>query len=147
VANEFKQVIFNLVNNAKDAIFDKNAAASGSGSAAASSGGESAKTGAAARKRGGRITIGVSHAAGKVAVKVADDGGGIPSEFLEKIFEPNFTTKGEDKGTGIGLSMSKLIIEKSFGGSIRAENAAEGAVFTIELNVRPEPSADATTQT
>jgi PAS domain S-box-containing protein len=125
VANEFKQVIFNLVNNAKDAISNNKDAAAG--------------------KRGGRITVSAERAAGKVVVKVADDGGGIPLEYLEKIFEPNFTTKGEDKGTGIGLSMSRLIIEKSFGGSIRAENAAEGAVFTIELDDRAAPSANAKT--
>jgi PAS domain S-box-containing protein len=156
VVNEFKQVIFNLVNNAKDAISDKNngtggaATASSGGAATASSGGAAtaSSSGAATASssgtpRGGRITIGVSHAADKVAVKVADNGGGIPSEFLEKIFEPNFTTKSEDKGTGIGLSMSKLIIEKSFDGSIRAENGPEGAVFTIELNVPAESTAEA----
>jgi signal transduction histidine kinase len=85
----------------------------------------------------------VAYADGRITVKVADDGGGIPPELLEKIFEPNFTTKGEDKGTGIGLSMSILIIEKSFGGSIRVENSPEGAVFTIELNAQAPAPADA----
>ncbi|MBF0464982.1 MAG: PAS domain S-box protein [Nitrospirae bacterium] len=67
-------------------------------------------------------------------VEISDNGGGIPEEIMDKIFEPYFTTK-EDKGTGIGLYMSKVIIEESLGGSLHAKNILDVAVFTLEFNV------------
>jgi len=48
------------------------------------------------------------------------------------MFEPYFTTKFEDKGTGIGLYMTKMIIENSMGGEIAAKNIDEGVQFTIK---------------
>ena len=55
-------------------------------------------------------------------VKVIDNGGGISQEVLDRMFEPYFTTKHQSSGTGIGLYMSKEIIEKQMNGSIWAEN-------------------------
>jgi len=70
---------------------------------------------------------------GRTLVTVADNAGGIPAEILDRIFEPYFTTKGPDKGTGIGLYMSKVIIEKNMNGRLSACNNGKGAVFTIEV--------------
>ena len=66
-------------------------------------------------------------------IMFADNGPGIPETVIGNIFDPFFTTKDPGKGTGLGLSVSFMIVE-SFGGTVRAENAAEGgAVMTILL--------------
>ena len=66
-------------------------------------------------------------------VTIRDSGRGIPPENLGKMFTPFFTTKAAGEGTGLGLYVSKGIVE-AHGGSIRAENHPEGgAVFTVEL--------------
>lgn len=70
----------------------------------------------------------------KVAVEIIDNGGGIPADIFDKIFEPYFSTKLEKEGTGLGLYMSKSIIEKHAGGKLYAQNKENGeVVFTIEL--------------
>jgi len=108
--NEFKQVVLNIVNNAKDAIIEKNCVR--------------------------KIDISLNVAKGKVIIKIKDNGGGIPEEIIERIFDPYFSTKG-DNGTGMGLEMSKTIIEKNMMGSIDVKNVCEederecGAEFTI----------------
>jgi len=67
-------------------------------------------------------------------IEISDNGGGIPSEVLPKIFEKSFTTKTESDGTGIGLHMSKKIIETKVKGSLKAHNdSANRAVFTITI--------------
>jgi C4-dicarboxylate-specific signal transduction histidine kinase len=65
-------------------------------------------------------------------VAVADEGPGIASEALPRLFEPFYTTKAPGEGSGLGLAVCHGILE-SFGGTIRAENAARGAVFTLRL--------------
>ncbi len=77
-----------------------------------------------------------------IFIEVSDNAGGIDSEIIERIFEPYFTTKNKNIGTGIGLYMSKNIIEKSFNGKIDAKNIVlnhqdntfNGAKFTISIN-------------
>ena len=64
---------------------------------------------------------------------ITDNAGGIAEEILAKIFDPYFTTKGPDKGTGVGLFMSKTIIEKNMGGSLSVCNSGNGAEFRIEV--------------
>ncbi len=66
-------------------------------------------------------------------ITVHNSGKGIDKKILEKIFEPYFTTKSDKKGTGIGLYMTKAIIEDSMGGEIYATNEKNGITFTILL--------------
>ncbi|SFV57901.1 histidine kinase [hydrothermal vent metagenome] len=68
-----------------------------------------------------------------VDIIFTDNGGGIDSDIIEYIFDPYFSTKLESVGTGLGLSMSKTIIEKHHKGKIRVKNREDGVSFTIEL--------------
>jgi PAS domain S-box-containing protein len=102
--SEFQQVILNLVGNSKDAIFEQ-------------------------QKQDGVIEVNIFDR----TVTVRDNGGGIPEHVLTRIFEPYFTTKEDGKGTGIGLYMSKMIIEDNMEGSLQARNTSYGAEFTIKM--------------
>lgn len=70
-------------------------------------------------------------------IEISDNAGGIPEDILPKIFDKRFTTKGESHGTGIGLDMSKTIIENHFKGSIEASNNQDGATFKITIPLQP----------
>ncbi|MBS4096324.1 MAG: PAS domain S-box protein [Sulfuricella sp.] len=102
--NEFSQVLLNLLGNAKDALLARNI--------------ENAE-----------IRIALTARAGMVGVVVRDNAGGIPHDILPKIFDPYFTTK--EKGTGIGLYMSKTIIEDHMSGCLTVCNLSDGAEFTV----------------
>lgn len=107
-ANQFSQVLLNIMMNAKDVFLEK-------------------------KTVNPRITIcSCAHDSG-VVVTLTDNGGGIDAEILDKIFDPYFTTKALGKGTGIGLFMSKIIIEKNMGGRLSVRNVNGGAEFRIEL--------------
>jgi PAS domain S-box-containing protein len=106
--NEFAQVLLNIVNNARDALLERKA-------------------------DNPAITIRSWNEGGKVVVTVSDNAGGIPEGIMDKVFEPYFTTKGPDKGTGIGLYMSTTIIEKHMNGRLSVRNAGDGAEFRIEI--------------
>jgi len=68
-------------------------------------------------------------------ILVTDNAKGVSEEILDRIFEPYFTTKEQGKGTGIGLYMSKIIIEENMGGTLKVENQeGEGASFIIDFN-------------
>jgi signal transduction histidine kinase len=70
---------------------------------------------------------------GKVEIKVADNGNGIPQKILDKIFQPFFTTKPTGQGTGLGLSLSYDIV-KAHGGELKVETKeGEGSVFILNL--------------
>ncbi|MBS7556281.1 hypothetical protein KHC23_21860 [Ancylobacter dichloromethanicus] len=124
---QLEQVLINLVLNARDAIGARR---------------ESEADVA------GRIDIALAPAVidGRrhASVTVRDNGGGIPTEVIEKIFQPFFTTKAPGQGTGLGLSVSFGII-REYGGAISATNVGDGAQFTILLPaVEPgAPAADA----
>ena len=108
--NELSQVVLNIVSNAMDEILSK-------------------------ELKNGKIKITISQSQLNVSINIADNAGGIPDNVIDKVFEPYFTTKTEGKGTGIGLYMSKTIIETNMNGKLEAHNTADGALFTITLPI------------
>jgi len=107
--SEFEQVIINLLNNAKDAIL------------------KNQKT----QFSGGIIDVTCKEEKNTIIVEIKDNGGGIEKEIIEKIFQPYFTTKFESQGTGLGLYMSKMIIERNMGGTIDVYNTDDGVLFQL----------------
>ena len=103
--NEFKQTILNIIGNAKDMIMENNIS-------------------------NPEIQIWLKDK----KVYISDNAGGIPKEIIKRIFEPYFTTKEQGKGTGMGLYMSKMIIEENMGGKITAHNKNGGAEFVIDFS-------------
>ena len=80
------------------------------------------------------INIKTSDTQKGVLVEITDNGGGIPDYILVKIFDPYFSTKDEKEGTGLGLYMSKTIVEEHHSGKFYAKNIENGVCFFIELN-------------
>lgn len=107
-ANEYNHVLINLFNNARDILLERSIESP-------------------------RISIRIDESGGHSIVTFSDNGGGIPLDILDQIFDPYFTTKGEKHGTGIGLYMCKQIIENNMHGTLNAHNSDEGAVFTITI--------------
>jgi signal transduction histidine kinase len=103
--NQFAQVILNLITNSKDAILEH-------------------------KIKEGKITILMDKNNKKLYIK--DNGGGIKTDNINKIFEPYFSTKGV-QGTGIGLYMSKMIL-RNMQADIYAKNSENGAEFVIEFS-------------
>ena len=104
--NECEQVIVNIISNAKDALVSN-------------------------KIQEARINIFALEDEHFVKLTIEDNGGGIQVQPKSKIFEPYFTTKDEANGTGIGLYMSKIIIEKNMKGKLRVKNINDGAQFSI----------------
>ncbi len=80
-----------------------------------------------------KVTITLSSGDGTAVVIVTDNAGGVPEESISKVFDPYFTTKGPQRGTGVGLFMAKTIIEKNMGGRLSVRNGDDGAEFRIEV--------------
>ncbi len=108
--NEFVQVLVNLINNAKDTMKERNVS-------------------------NRHISIHAQEKGNEVLFTLSDNAGGIDEKIIDRIFEPYFTTKEEGKGTGIGLYMSKMIIEENMQGKMDVRNTAEGAEFSITFNI------------
>jgi len=68
-----------------------------------------------------------------IIVEIRDNGNGIPNEIIEKIFDPYFSTKDEKNGTGLGLYISKVIVQRHLFGSIMAKNYDDGAAFILRI--------------
>jgi len=109
--NELGQAILNIVNNAKDALMDKNI-------------------------EDKHINISLLQESENIVINISDNAGGIPEEIMDKIFDPYFSTKNEKNGTGLGLYMTKIIIEDQMDAKITAKNSTEGATFKIYLKHR-----------
>lgn len=105
--NEFKHLLLNLINNSKDA-FNEN------------------------RIEKRVIAIGYNETPHHIIVQIVDNAGGIPEHIMADIFKPNVTTKGDRKGTGIGLYMSFQIAQKHHG-KLTAQNTKDGARFTLSI--------------
>lgn len=86
-------------------------------------------------KDAGTLTITTYLVGNKAVLEVQDTGPGVPDDIRSRIFEPFFTTKKEGLGTGLGLSMSKAVIER-FGGEISLKDVSEGSCFVITLPVK-----------
>jgi len=110
--SEFAHVIVNILSNARDAVLEK-----------APKGVEDEKL----------IKIDFEDNDSSVNITITDSGKGIPKHIIGKIFDPYFTTKGTATGTGIGLYMSKTIVENEMNGELQADNSDKGARFTIIL--------------
>jgi two-component system, sporulation sensor kinase D len=108
--SEFKQVIINIINNAREAIEEHSANVD-------------------LPKKEIRITV--IRTSDDLIVRVRDNGGGIKEELIDQIFDPYLSTKYEQQGTGLGLYMSKLIIERNMLGRLSARNVPHGAEFEI----------------
>ncbi|WP_421716998.1 sensor histidine kinase [Arcobacter arenosus] len=105
---EFSQVILNLLINATDILIEK-------------------------KIQNPKIKIKIEKREDTSIIIVSDNAGGIKEKNFEMIFDPYFSTKESSKGTGLGLYISKLIIEKNMGGELSVKNDHEGAVFKIAL--------------
>jgi len=104
--NEFGQALLNLINNAKDAIIERDAKIR-------------------------EIRVEAKKDRDKILISIEDYAGGIEPDIVDKICEPYFSTKSDKNGTGLGLYISKMVIEKHMGGILRLVNAEEGVRFEI----------------
>ena len=107
-SNELVQVLINILNNAKEACVEN-------------------------RSNNRKIRIVCEEFEDMYQIRIHDNAGGIPQEISSKIYDPYFSTKKQKNGTGLGLYMSKTIVEDHLNGILRHENDQDGAVFYIEL--------------
>lgn len=103
---QYGQAVLNLLVNAKEAILEH-------------------------RPSGGRIRVSLARQDDNAVLTVEDNGGGIDEKILPRLFDPYFTTK--EQGTGIGLYMAKMIVERNMHGTISAANIQDGARFTLSI--------------
>jgi len=105
IENEFKHLILNIINNAKDAFNDNDI-------------------------KGRKVQINILNNDDTKSIEIIDNAGGIPIDVIDDIFKMNVTTKAEGKGTGIGLYLSSQIATK-YNGNLSVENLESGAKFTF----------------
>ncbi len=109
--NELGQVIINILNNAKDALVTHN------------------------KERKKEIRINLFKEFNRAVITIEDNAGGIDKEIIDDIFKAYFSTKVKSKGTGLGLYISKIIIEEHMKGKLSVKNGENGAVFRIEFQL------------
>ncbi|MEA2018353.1 MAG: PAS domain S-box protein [Campylobacterota bacterium] len=107
-SRELMQVFINILKNAKEILVENNI-------------------------KNRKIIISIEDKKDFVQIEISDNAGGIPQWVIPKIFDPYFSTKSEKTGTGLGLYMSKTIVEKHLHGTLEATNKNDGACFKIEL--------------
>ena len=105
--NELIKIILNLINNAIDALINKDT-------------------------QNSKITISAKNVDDMIYIYVKDTGEGIALEHIDKVFEPYFSTKGKN-GTGLGLYMSQIIAQKQFDGEISVSSSDVGATFLVKI--------------
>ncbi|ACM92828.1 multi-sensor signal transduction histidine kinase [Nautilia profundicola AmH] len=113
--NELKQVLLNIIRNAEDILKERKI-----------------------QDPYIKIKVYYDYKKNLCIIDIEDNGGGIREDIIDKIFNPYFTTKDERNGTGLGLYMSKQIVEERLKGKLYAFNSEVGAVFRIELKVDHE---------
>jgi len=106
--NEFMQVILNIVSNAKEQLLIKEV-------------------------KEPRVHIRTCEDSSFIFIEIEDNAGGVDDEIIENIFDPYFSTKLEKNGTGLGLYMSRMIINEYHNGNLSVHNTRDGAVFTIRI--------------
>jgi signal transduction histidine kinase len=104
--NELGQAVLNIINNAKDALMGKDIGDK-------------------------RISIHIARKREDICIEISDNAGGVPENIMDRIFDPYFSTKEEKNGTGLGLYMTKMIIEDHMKAVLGVRNDSEGAVFKI----------------
>lgn len=107
-ANEYAQVLLNMISNSTEACIERGVSAP-------------------------RIFIRITREKERSVLYLRDNCGGIADDVMPKIFDPYFTTRGPDRGTGIGLYMSKVTIEQNMDGHLTARNVDGGVEFRIEV--------------
>ncbi len=107
-SRELLQVFVNVLKNAKEALEEH-------------------------RAEDRKITNRISEDEDSVVVSICDNAGGIAEDIMDKIFEPYFSTKDEKNGTGLGLYMSKTIVEKHLFGELNVKNTQDGVCFLIKI--------------
>ncbi len=104
--NELGQAIINILNNAKDALIENNI-------------------------ENKFIKIVLYQVQNSAVVSIEDNAGGINEKYIKKIFDPYFSTKDEKNGTGLGLYMTKMIVQDHMQGDIQVKNKADGVMFKL----------------
>ena len=104
--NEIMQVVLNIIKNSEDNFLER-------------------------KVEQPKISIETHKKPAHYEIVISDNGGGISEDIISKVFDPYFSTKDEKNGSGLGLYMSKVMIEEHSGGLLRVENTIEGAEFSI----------------
>ena len=104
--NEVMQVILNILKNSEDNFIETNI-------------------------QNPQIKVLTENIDNQYIIKICDNGGGIPEDILPNIFNPYFSTKNEKNGTGLGLYMSKIMIEEHNNGILNVSNTSDGVCFGI----------------
>ena len=109
--NEIVQVLMNIIKNARDALIEIN--------------------------NDNKLISVISYRDdSNVIMEISDNAGGIPEDIIGQVFDPYFSTKKNKNGTGLGLYMSKSIIEKQGNGILNVKNGDDGAIFSIALPIK-----------